>query len=415
MSKHDFRLRPQGVIFMRDARPMEDSDAGLGANWPRPDQLYAALHHAFLTQWPELQPWESADGQAHTFRDKRLDAFRHQSKDKNRDSSLRFGALKTVGPFPRKDDGRLFLPCPLDLGMELIPCTGTDLPKPLTHAFLPREKGKVSLPAWLPADAYRQYLEHGTVPAEALDKPEHLYDAERNIGVAINPATGAAADSKLYQAEYLRLAQDVTMAFAAQCDLVQRGNCAQVTDVLARPDALCQVIIGGQQGIADLEDGAPLDFPSADIRTRFLRWTLISPACYRQGWFPSWLDADGNVMLKDITRHPNEPRLDWKRRQAEAQPVGGRLIAARLGKPLPVSSWNVSSTPSAPPAGGRIHAGPKPTMLLVPAGSAYVFECASVEQAQTLARLLSAPNPRSDAFGEKGLGLGLCSSVEVND
>ena len=53
-------------------------------------------------------------------------------------------------------------------------------------------------------------------------------------------------------------------------------------------------------------------------------------------------------------------------------------------------------------------------MLLVPAGSAYVFECASVEQARILARLLSAPNPRSDAFGEKGLGLGLCSSVEVN-
>ncbi len=413
MSKHDFRLRPQGVIFMRDARPMEASDAGLGANWPRPDQLYAALHHAFLTQWPDLQPWESADGKTHTFRDKRQDEFRRQSKDKNHDSSLRFGALKTVGPFPRKDDGRLFLPCPLDLDMELIPCTGTDLPKPLTHAFLPRSKGKVSLPAWLPADAYRQYLERGTVPDEALDKPEHLYDAERNIGVAIDPATGTAADSKLYQAEYLRLAQDVTMAFTAQCDLSQRGNRTQVTDVLARPDAPRQVIIGGQQGIADLEDDASLDFPSADIRTCFLRWTLISPACYRQGWLPSWLDADGNVMLKDIIRDPNESRLDWKRRQAEAKPVGGRLIAARIGKPLPVSSWNVMSSPSAPSAGGRIHAGPKPTMLLVPAGSAYVFECASVEQARTLARLLNAPNPRSDAFGEKGLGLGLCSSVEI--
>ena len=63
--KHTLELKPRDLLFLRDARPMEASDAGLGANWPRPDQLYHALLAAFHLRWPTRQTWE---GEAHTRR-----------------------------------------------------------------------------------------------------------------------------------------------------------------------------------------------------------------------------------------------------------------------------------------------------------------------------------------------------------
>ncbi|MBP5509338.1 MAG: hypothetical protein J6Z49_00295 [Kiritimatiellae bacterium] len=42
------KLIPRDVLFFKDARPMEASDAGHGGNWPRPDQFYNAIHHALL-------------------------------------------------------------------------------------------------------------------------------------------------------------------------------------------------------------------------------------------------------------------------------------------------------------------------------------------------------------------------------
>jgi hypothetical protein len=47
---HTFHLAPRDLLFLRDARPMEAGDAGLGAHWPRPDQLWNALLNAFHLQ-----------------------------------------------------------------------------------------------------------------------------------------------------------------------------------------------------------------------------------------------------------------------------------------------------------------------------------------------------------------------------
>ena len=91
MSNHDFTLTPRDLLFMHDARPMEASDAGQGANWPRPDQLWNAVINMFHRQWREMQAWE---GDLHT----------QNQYDKHADSSFRFGALQTIGPFPMKEE-----------------------------------------------------------------------------------------------------------------------------------------------------------------------------------------------------------------------------------------------------------------------------------------------------------------------
>jgi hypothetical protein len=239
-----YELIPQDLLFMRDARPMEASDAGLGANWPRPDQLWSAIIHAFRRQWPDRQPWE---GPAHTKREGK----RPDGKTDNPHSSDRFGALRTVGPFPKKG-GELYFPCPADLAMKMVesPRGETDLPAPLKYAFLPKVKGKVRNPRWFSSTHYRQYLNGETVMLP--EKEPELYDAHRSIGIALSPETGTTIDGKLYSAEHLRLRRDVSLAFEASCDQKPKGG-GEPVNVFKELDLPVRIIIGGNQGIATLK------------------------------------------------------------------------------------------------------------------------------------------------------------------
>ena len=238
--KHTLELTPRDLLFLRDARPMEASDAGLGANWPRPDQLYHALLAAFHLRWPKRQKWE---GDEHTRRDERADI------------NFRFGALKTVGPFPKKKDekGRdeIFFPRPLDLGMKLVECRGTDLPAILKYAFLPKVKGKASLPQWVSSETYERYLAGETV-FDLKEKDSELYGADRNIGIGIDPATGTTVEHKLYQAEYLRLKEGVTLVCEASCEMklkLEAGVVDAYDSSQTGDERLEPVVLGGQQAM----------------------------------------------------------------------------------------------------------------------------------------------------------------------
>ena len=127
-----YTLTPRDVLFFRDARPMdvlkkgenEFRSIGHGANWPRPDILHSAVMHELIRN-PE-SPEEEWYGTV--------------------------PSLKVMGPFPHKD-GKLYLPMPLDWDMMLCQMPKveegmTDLPKPLTCAFLDRCEGKKKYPEW---------------------------------------------------------------------------------------------------------------------------------------------------------------------------------------------------------------------------------------------------------------------------
>lgn len=378
MSEHYFTLEPRDVLFMRDARPMEASDVGLGANLPRPDQLWNALINAFHRAWPEHQEWE---GHLHTRRQN--GERRPDGKRDNPVSSNRFGALKTCGPFLLKNDIPYF-PMPLDCDMELVPCTGTNLPHPLTYAFRDLRLGKKDRSQWISKEDYQKYLSSSEI--QGL-KSCNFFSPERNLGIAIDPETGSTVEGRLYQAEYLRLHKDVLLWFSASCDL------KNATDVFSRFNEK-NFLMGGQQGIVTLSkfrsDADCLPRPP-EISSRFLRWTLLAPAVFRNGWLPDWcMDSSkegpkeplGTVMLRDC--------------------LFAKLIASRVDKPLSFSGWDLQT-------------GPKPTQLAVPAGSCYVFDCGTPEGAQQLANLLNPPNRRSSVFGEKGFGIGICSSIKINN
>lgn len=419
MKKHTLELTPRDLLFLRDARPMEASDAGLGANLPRPDQLYHALLGAFHLRWPNRQAWE---GEEHTRRDERADI------------TFRFGALKTVGPFPKKGED-VFFPRPLDLGMKLVKCEGTDLPAPLKYAFIPAAKGKASLPQWVSKDTYGHYLAGETV-FDLAEKDSDLYGTDRNIGIGMNPETGTTKDGALYQAEYLRLKDGVTLVCKASCELKLKRQ-DKVLDAYdskeTNNERVEQVVLGGQQGMCSLEiDKVALSLPERpkdQSPTRFVRWTLLTPAVFQAGkepdgipqqdpvfgWLPAWCmrtdttcahrDEIGKVMLTRPVeaRRSEESRVDWKVRQNAAGPIGAKLVAARIDKPVPFSGWNL---PTAKTPGS-----PKPTVLAVPAGSCYVFECDSTPDAEALVAALDRI-PRSDLLGSNGFGIGVCSFVQ---
>lgn len=441
MTTKNLNLVPRDLLFMRDARPMEASDAGLGANWPRPDQFWNAIIAAFWRQWPERQPFE---GEMHTV----------CKADKHQDNAFRFGGLLTAGPFPCKkesDNVTYYFPCPLDLAideqcvlrpMALQKAAGTNLPSPLKYSFCSPVLGKEQPPRWLDFKHYLQYLEGQSVQLETDEKEEqgkkrlkqvNLFDAERNIGVAINPETGTAREHQLYQAEYLRLAKGVSMACLASCDIKTKNTAGNV-DILGKYLACNhEMVMGGQQGVVAISQNGSLKLPSIKCPIQenqstpvYVRWTLLSPAIFPEipqdldkgvqgnkgGWLPSWIDASsGQVLLrtapKRLPRESHENRNAWRQRCQGERLEGVTLVGARIDKPIYFSGWKTAR---------QDDDAPKQTYAAVPAGSVYLFRCETAKAAIALWQVLNAvddngtiANRRSGVFGEKGFGLGVCS------
>ncbi len=380
-----YTLMPRDLLFFRDARPMDvdkkNEEAGYrtighGANWPRPDILHSAVMHELIRD-PEM------------------------SEEKWYGSVT---DLKVMGPFPCKGN-ELYLPMPLDWDMTFwqMPAEETgksNLPKPLTHAFLDRCEGKKKYPEWISLEEYERYLK-GKVgqgkKKDEVDEPkfEKLFERSPRNGITLDRDTGASKRTKTelsgrYQAEYLELAKGVSML----CEIEQSSKLMPIDGQ--------SIIMGGQGGTVTLAQ-------AGDLRTKlealpkgtpscYVRWTLITPALFDEGWWPNWLDADGKVMIpqNEVLRRSGEKRDAFrKRKQAESQFFeSAKLIAARIGNAIHFSGWDSADKE-------------KPTELAVPAGSCYVFKCKDEEEAMSLVKALHLK--RLSDLGEKGFGIGVCS------
>jgi len=206
-----------------------------------------------------------------------------------------------------------------------------------------------------------------------------------------------------------------------------------------------QIVVGGQQRICsasrgDLNGVLPLpqrllgatQFHTLEHGKFAVKWVLLTPAIWPKiaatsqaghsmtphpgGWLPNWIcQMSGAVLLKagDTSRHEREGREAWRERVRRLQPVGARLVAAIVPKPLVVSGWALPNDTDRPEGGA------KSTHLAVPAGAVYYFEADSPEQAVALANSLNwhgatggteIKNRRSTLLGEKGYGLGVCGT-----
>lgn len=411
-------IQPRDVFFFRDAKPLGGADAGTGGKWPLPSVFHSALMGSFYDKWPEYQDFEHEHHWKEGF-------------DKNKRSNCRFGGLKTAGPFPCKTES-IYMPLPADIKFDdtdlsdtakLIQLNGfsSDMPEFIKYGvvnyIMPSKKKD---PEWISSKDFMAYLEGKRFQKDS----QCLYETEPKPGIGINNETHSTEESRFYKAEYLRLAKDVSMAVFAECESISHSESGKSSHSIFKEffkdDKSIPFIFGGQRGLATikcsrtantLESFSCAGDPVCHGEHGYLlKWTLISPAIFTTGWLPNWISgANGKVLLKkdDIPRQDFEDRQTWREKIRALPEINAYLVAARLNKAFPVSGWSMH---------GGEKEGPKPGMLAVPAGSVYYFKAETKEDAVFLERQLSHKR-RSDFFGEKGFGIGICSfkNIEIEN
>ena len=402
---------PADTLFCRDQRPLSaGSGYGHGANWPLPTVLHSAVRTALLTQAGYDLSQKDCSSQAATQR-KNKDGKATEYKI----GSALFNWLNIHGPFPVKGDA-VYFPRPLDLVpskkddastvaklLQVVAQTGTsNLPAPLPHIVANCETpSKDKLEDWMSLADFTKYLrgEDG-FDLQAL----HLWDTEHRIGVELDDDTETAKDGKLYAAEHLRLRPDIRLRFSCSQPPPHKSTSPDENEIT--PESLADKILqlGGEARFGQVQKGSELVLPSIDITGSCVKWVLLTPVIFKKGWLPGWIGEDGRVLLKTIEKK-NRPDFRRKRREGNAphdaglESIGATLMAACIGKPQVIGGWDL--------LGDEKNGTPKATQLAVPSGSVYYFQADSEAEAQKLAAALQA-RCRSDFYGEKGLGLGVC-------
>ncbi|MFQ3594063.1 MAG: type III-B CRISPR module-associated Cmr3 family protein [Gemmataceae bacterium] len=464
-----YTLTPDDILFFRDGRPMETS-GGHGARWPEPsvifDALHAALHRAFpAVGQKDFQSWE------HPHHYGRNGHYPERGDDSKR--RQRFGSLATVGPFPVKDGLWLFRvpadatsskdpttwllrPIANDPSDPSNPSAQSNLPPPLKYPLANCSPPTTDEPdPWWTKAAIESYL-RDQKPSEERRwafTDDDLFSREWHTGIAIDPATqttgrGEAA-GKIYAAQYLRLRDGISLGIHATMPM-KNGQPGHVTERITELfPAHRIVIVGGQQRPCHVEpleqDSQPIALESllpvsAPISGTRVKWLLLSPAVFPAiadnkekgisahpgGWLPNWICLKtGQVLLKqgNTDRQTGERRETWRQRVRSMPTIAARLVAARIPKPIVVTGWtealHLKDTLS-----HREH-GPRPTLLAVPAGAVYYFEAETPEAAAQLAAALNwhsaeatpttIRNRRSTLLGEKGFGLGVCGTWQLDE
>jgi len=422
-------LNPNDVLFFRDGRPMEGASSGAGAAWPMPNVISAAFHAA-------LHRAEIADVHEHR---------RGRSSDRSSEKrEKKFGGLVTIGPFPVSADGGTWLfPRPADASKPGSPAT-TEHPRleggapcslsstaefPLHPVVSTIPPSKDALEPWLDQDAYSAYLSGDSVGG-SFETDDRIFGAEHQIGIGIDSDTGTVEKGKFYSAQYLRLKNDWQIGVLAQSlDKIDRDPNNQRDLISELLDDEQHILVGGQQRVCSVgrmgeQTSLPLPIGTAISGTR-VRWTLLTPAVFPHipansgsnvpdhpgGWLPTWIDLQGNVQLLD---GPGKNKAKRMRPPCEpGQPIRAKLVAASVPKAQPISGWALGTDEETDTGARALH-------LAVPAGAVFYFEADDEAHAQKLAEALNwhgsddksskIQNRRSTLFGEKGFGLGVCST-----
>ncbi len=459
-TQHTLEFRPHDVLFFRDGRPMSGSTHGDGCHFPHPHILHAALHAALHRAFPD--PTSAGHTHRKIRRNRPKEYQTRQERVLNDQRTVRFGSLKSVGPFPAiRSNNQLSVafPAPANLLIDrgstdpqsLTPVVAANpkhlpgvssLPEPLTMApapLLPPAKrepakwiSKAGLEAWLANSPSK------SIPPDSLFNHQNFFDGESTIGIAIDPATGTTRESQFYSKTQMRLRPDALLVGFASMEshhhqnedhhllsqlFPQRGKI-----FLGGEQRICEVNLNQDAGISTMLPLGPA------IAGRFIKWLLLSPAVFPWlppsqqrtkphpgGWLPNWIDpADFSVKLLDGPGKAKAERTGTK----PGQPIGAKLVSAQIPRPIIITGWS-SYGENRTEASDPDALGARSTLLAVPAGSIYYFEANDTAEALKLAAALNwhganpasgeVANRRSTLFGEKGFGLGVCGPWQPLD
>lgn len=346
MSQAWYVIEPKAPLVFRSGKPFGAGSRD-GANFPWPSAL-AGLLRTQVMDARGLTPWREEAHKAELL------------------------ALPACGPFPAHCDaegraGEAWLPKPADAvllkdedsGMleyvRLAPGrhadgAGSDLPTGLAPVVFARKiKGKPQPgPAWWPLSALLDWAQGKPIAPEAIRAqcPDQPWQVERRTHVGIDRTSLAAESGRLFQTEGLDFG-------ACRIDRNGRANGwrAERFVLLARGPAGITpgaATFGGERRLSWLQhhEGEPFAQPAgwATGLAAGFALTLATPAIFRNGWKPGWLDdrLEGEM--------PGIPGLRV------------RLHAAALERWQGISGWDL--------AAGK----PRGTRKAVAAGATYWFQ-----------------------------------------
>jgi len=285
-------------------------------------------------------------------------------------------------------EGEFILPTPAD---ALIYREGSNLQVAVLRPFQPPANAGCNLPHrkllplrvevdtkpeggygfWKWSDLQDWLLDKPKVPSEPI---EGLL-RETRVHVAIDDTKGTSEESHLYTVEY-RTFEHLQGSAYYRWSLLARVDMPDDMEVTFDGIGL----LGGEKRIAYLHEAnwwlnCPDSLRAALSSTRYVRMMLATPAIFKSGWKPDWLndDLEGSP--------PSAPNVRLQ------------LIAAAVKRHEAVSGWNYAKRC------------PKPVRWLVPAGSVYFFKLldGSAEALASCAWL----QPVSDAEPDRDAGYGL--------
>lgn len=215
---------------------------------------------------------------------------------------------------------------------------------------------------WVTNLSLRSYIGSDEWPNEGKVYPYTEFAlTEAKIGIGRNRQYNAASEGMLYRVGMKRMAFPAEAAY----DEDQPNNETLIEiDFEGLPSGSLDKEgfskIGGEgkavHYILSEEDGI---LPEWTPESVFFKIYLLTPAIFKTGWLPSWLQWSD----KDNTYKGTWNGLPLK------------LQAAAIGKPVPIGGFDV------------YHKQPKPMYKAVPAGSVYYFELEDVSKIPLLASL----------------------------
>lgn len=383
-------LAPKGGLLFRDGRTFESSNRADTMPWPMPQVLLAALRTflgrcenfdwEFTTADAELKAllgdattpgaakvrsvWfarREADGRVELFPPRPQDLVRFPGCYRSDGRPLE-GASMDYPLRPRETTGWV-TSVALALDAPLAPL-GHEEPslesKPLGAEHTPGFMGTDTLCAWLRSA--------GTEAAPQDDTPAPLM--EDRVRLERQRLNRTAREGMLFSLRRL------VMPDVPSGPKREYGIAMELEGVEGKQlDGLWR--LGGKGGAAMAEVLAEVPeswkaLRAASVDGEFrdgrFRWVLTSPARFKRGWLPDFIEPDGTGEFPETS-------------------VRVRLRAAAIDRPLAYSGWDLQ----AGRAGDRAGGGPRATRLFARPGSVYFFEVLGLagEAAEEAARAIA--------------------------
>jgi CRISPR-associated protein Cmr3 len=382
-------IKPEDTLFFRDGKPFEMGVDNFSHYIfpPFPPTFYGALRTAIINSKATVGDFLNAN-------------IEENVKDVVGDTSNP-GNLEIKGPFIFEVDSKtLIIPVPYNslenknerTFIKIAPnnsfCFYSNLGYRLTPAIPETNiEGKETEENFIRIADFVKYYFKPEFDGESLYelslKRNEIFEIERKVGIKLDRSTKSAEENYLYSASHIRL----------------KGRFGFLAEVSNDEDLLPEegyLRIGGETRVAEFKE---IDFNLSSITEDIvnnlpelsgdflLEFILLTPAIFKNGWFPDFLRKDEKGLLK-----------------GKLGEIDLTLQSAVLGKPLYIGGFDLA----------KKH--PKEMKKAVPPGSVYYFKVDGSADHNKISKFIKSFNFTSietePLFKIQGFGITLMGGVK---